>query len=136
MEKPMKSALGILVLIVIGGGLFLFRDRILPSRGSVCRPHDANVGSLGSALKTYRLNAGVYPTTEQGLKALIERPDTPPFRKRWVKIADKIPLDPWMNEHRYRLLPEGSENNFEIFSAGKDGTFGTPDDLSSLLTDQ
>ena len=84
--------------------------------------------SISSALKTYKINAGHYPSTEQGLQALVERPTTPPLPEDWVKIADKVPIDPWKNEYRYRCLPEGSPNPFELISNGQDGIEGTKDD--------
>jgi general secretion pathway protein G len=88
--------------------------------------------SLSSALKTYKINTGHYPSTEQGLQALVERPTIPPFPDDWVKIADKVPTDPWKNEYRYRCFPEGSPQPFELISNGPDGIEGTKDDRSSL----
>lgn len=86
--------------------------------------------SISAALHTYKINAGHYPTTEQGLQALVERPTIPPFPDDWVKIADKVPTDPWKNEYRYRSFPEGSPQPFELISNGPDGIEGTKDDRS------
>jgi general secretion pathway protein G len=90
----------------------------------------ADFQSLGSAIKTYKINAGHYPSTEQGLRALVERPTIPPFPDDWVKIADKVPTDPWKNEYRYRCFPEGSPQPFDLISNGPDGIEGTKDDRS------
>lgn len=86
--------------------------------------------SISSALHTYKINAGHYPSTEQGLQALVERPSIPPLPEDWVKIADKVPTDPWKNEYRYRCFPEGSPQPFELISNGPDGIEGTMDDRS------
>ena len=96
---------------------------------------DADFNAIGSSLKTYRLNAGQYPSTEQGLEALVEEPAIDPLPRRWTKIADRIPTDAWNNEYRYRRLSEDHPVGFEIISAGRDAQFGTEDDLSSLDPD-
>lgn len=88
--------------------------------------------SIGSALRSYKISAGHYPSTEQGLQALVERPTTPPLPEDWVKIMTKVPTDPWRNEYRYRCFPEGSPHPFELISNGPDGIEGTKDDRSSL----
>ncbi len=100
--------------------------------GTHCPRVPADFASIGSAVKAYHLNAGRYPTTQQGLEALITRPTTGPLPTRWMKVADSVPRDPWGNVYHYRLLPEGDARGFEITSAGKDGMFGTEDDLSNL----
>ena len=86
--------------------------------------------SIGACLKTYRINGGQYPSTEQGLVALAARPDTGPQPEKWIQIITKIPSDPWGREYRYRLLSDGKD--FELRSAGPDGSFGTKDDISTL----
>ena len=79
---------------------------------------------------TYRINAGHFPSTEQGLQALVERPTIPPLPEDWVKLADRVPKDPWGNEYRYRCLPESSAHPYDIISNGPDGIEGTKDDRS------
>jgi len=93
---------------------------------------DADLRSISSALKAYKMNAGHYPTTKQGLEALVARPEGPPHPKLWERIADYVPRDPWEGIYRYRAFPEDDKRGFEIISMGKDGQLGTEDDLSSL----
>jgi len=88
--------------------------------------------SIRSALHTYKINARFYPSTDQGLRALVDKPTSEPFPDDWVKIADKVPTDPWQREYQYRLLPEGSEAAFELWTFGADGLPGTGDEQSSL----
>lgn len=129
----MKATAGVLVLTVMAGGVYLFRDLVgLTPQGTVYSRPLSDFNSLAAALKTYQLNAGFYPTTEQGLQALVQKPSTAPIPGRWRKIADHVPTDPWNKPYQYRKLPEGDERDFELYSAGKDGVFGTDDDLSSL----
>ena len=83
---------------------------------------------LKRSLEMYKLDNGNYPTTEQGLKALVEKPQTPPVPKKWRQYLDSVPKDPWGNDYIY-IFP--SENHpFELKSKGPDGELGTEDDIS------
>lgn len=81
---------------------------------------------LESALKMYKLHNGSYPTTEQGLKALVEPPTTGNLPKNWSKGGylekGKVPKDPWKNEFIY-VCP-GSHGDFDLTSLGADGEPG------------
>jgi general secretion pathway protein G len=85
--------------------------------------------ALKSALEEFRIDNGFYPTTEQGLKALVEEPTTPPLPKRWHKYLDEIPKDGWGNPFVY-LSPGMEDHPYELFSKGPDGIEGTEDDIS------
>lgn len=91
----------------------------------------ADFQAIGSALNSYKINAGHYPTTEQGLQALVERPTIPPLPDDWVKIWQKVPTDPWKNEYRYRRLHDSSPRPFELRCVGPDGVEGNEDDRVS-----
>ena len=132
----MKTNLAILVFIaVLTVGAVVFD---VPARwfeeGAKLAPVKGDFQSISSALRAYKTIAGHYPSTEQGLRALVERPTVPPFSEDWVKIAERVPTDPWKNEYRYRSFPEGSPHHFELISNGPDGIEGTNDDriLSDL----
>ncbi|OQY00797.1 MAG: type II secretion system protein GspG [Desulfobacteraceae bacterium 4572_130] len=83
----------------------------------------ADIAAISTSLKLYRLDNGFYPTTEQGLNALIEKPDVEPIPVKWSKDGylskKKIPRDPWGREYFY-LCP-GVNNEFDIISYGSDG---------------
>ncbi len=87
--------------------------------------------SIGSALRTYKINAGHYPSTEQGLQALVERPTVPPLPKDWVQVMTRTPTDPWRREFQYRLIAGHPDARFELRSLGPDGICGTADDRVS-----
>lgn len=88
--------------------------------------------ALESSLNTYRMNAGHYPTTGQGMEALVTEPTTAPIPRRWIQICDTIPKDPWGTTYDYRQLAEDDPRGFELHSAGEDQRFGSKDDISSL----
>ncbi len=87
--------------------------------------------AIGSALEGYKLNAGNYPTTQQGLKALVEKPTSSPQPRRWVQVSKSVPIDPWGNEYRYQFPGSKNASQFEIISNGPDGRPNTDDDISS-----
>ena len=83
-----------------------------------------DVATLGAALKLYRLDNQRYPTTEQGLKALVEKPTIEPVPTNWKTggYLDKLPKDPWGNPYQY--LQPGIHGELDIFSLGADGQPG------------
>lgn len=99
------------------------------------RVDDANVTKakseirvIDSALKFYRLDNFSYPTTEQGLRALVERPNDPNVRN-WKSggylEGGKVPVDPWGNPYQY--LNPGTRGEIDIYSFGRDGKPGGED---------
>lgn len=80
------------------------------------------IEDLSATLDMYKLDVGSYPTTEQGLEALVEAPDS---AKRWngpyLRKA-KVPLDPWQNEYKY--VSPGEHGKFDLASLGADGKEG------------
>ncbi len=82
-----------------------------------------DISAIETALKLYRLHNGNYPSTEQGLRALIEEPTTEPLPRRWDKNGylekKSIPKDPWDREYIY--LSPGVHDEYDIISYGADG---------------
>jgi general secretion pathway protein G len=83
----------------------------------------ADLASLAQALNLYRLDNGGYPTTDQGLAALVERPTTPPVPKSWRNegYVDRVPSDPWGNPYVYLLM---TPQRYVLKSFGGDGVEG------------
>jgi general secretion pathway protein G len=126
----MVIVLGI-IAVLLGGSIALIGG---VGEGAKLQRVKGDFQSIGSALRTYKINAGNYPTTQQGLKALVEKPTTTPKPDDWVKIADKVPTDPWKNEYGYKFPGSKNPAEFEIISKGPDGIEGNEDDRSSQST--
>ncbi len=78
---------------------------------------------LEAPLLQFRIHTGSYPTTEQGLKALIEAPAGVGSRWRGPYIRDReIPKDPWGNPYQYRYPGQKNPNGYDLWSLGPDGT--------------
>lgn len=89
-----------------------------------------DIATLETALKMYKLDNGVYPTTEQGLQALVEAPQTGVTPKNWRKGGylekNKVMKDPWGNDFVY--ISPGVHGDFDITSYGLDGVPGGESD--------
>jgi general secretion pathway protein G len=91
----------------------------------------AQIDGFEKALDTYRLDTGHYPSTEQGLNALVARPPSEP---KWngPYLRKAVPPDPWGNPYRYKSPAERSE--YEILSLGKDGQPGGTGDSADITS--
>lgn len=123
----MVIVLGIIAMI-LGGAIFAMKGIGDSAKLSQV---DADFKTLDTALMSYKLNAGNFPTTQQGLRALVEKPSTTPVPRRWAQVSKKVPLDPWKQEYIYRFPGKKNANEYEIVSKGPDGMENTGDDLSS-----
>jgi general secretion pathway protein G len=81
---------------------------------------------LGLALDNYRLDSGGYPTTDQGLAALRERPrrGPPPMNWHGPYLKKDVPLDPWGRAYVYRSPGERNRSGYDLVTLGRDGTSG------------
>jgi general secretion pathway protein G len=83
-----------------------------------------DVGTIIQALKLYRLDIGRYPSTEQGLKALVEKPVSEPVPQNWKAggYLESLPKDPWGNVYQYSN--PGTHGEIDVYSFGADGKPG------------
>jgi len=117
-----------IVIVIIGILATLLIPRIME------RPEEArrikamaDIKTIESALKLYKIDSGTYPTTEQGIEALIKKPDTSPVPKKWREggylEGNAVPKDPWSNAYYY-TSPGTDGRDYEIVSYGHDGEPG------------
>jgi general secretion pathway protein G len=88
----------------------------------------ADVQALGTQLKLYESMNGFFPTTEQGIQALVTPPDTDPKPARWYQLFKEVPKDPWHNNYIYRCPGVKNPGGYDLFSAGPDRIADTADD--------
>lgn len=92
----------------------------------------SDITTLENLLETYFMQNGDYPTTEQGLRALVEKPSSPPIPRNWNgPYVRKIPVDPWGNEYKYSFPGEHNRDEFDLLSIGRDQQQGTDDDITN-----
>ena len=118
----------LMVVIIILGVLAMWVAPKIMGRPGEARQVKAllDIQNLETALKLYKLDTGVYPTTEQSLQALVEKPETGNVPKKWKDGGylekSRVPKDPWGNEFIY--LSPGLKGDFDIISYGLDGVPG------------
>lgn len=79
-------------------------------------------GNISLALKLYELDNGNYPTTDQGLEALLSKPSSNPAPINWNgPYLEREPIDPWGKEYQYRFPGAHNTQGFDLYSLGKDG---------------
>jgi len=90
------------------------------------------VGTFMMALTLFEQDTGRYPTSEEGLEALIKNPNVTHWRGSYLESAG-VPLDPWDHAYKYTFPSElvSSETLYDIVSAGPDGVFGNKDDITN-----
>jgi len=126
-KKKAFTLLELLVVLVILGLLAsLIAPRIMGRLGTAKRKvAQSQIALLEAALDQYRLDLGHYPTTEEGLEALIVPPEDEKDRARWrgpYLKKKKIPQDPWGHPYHYRC--PGEHGDYDLWSYGADGKPG------------
>jgi general secretion pathway protein G len=116
----------ILVVVVILGilaGLLVPRIMDAPDKARVVEAK-TNISTIVGALKMYKLDNGVYPSPDQGLQALVQKPQTGEIPRNWKSggYLDRLPQDPW--KHDYQYLNPGIRGDVDVVSLGADGQPG------------
>ena len=128
--RERELGLTLIEMIVVLAIIALIAALIVPN--IIGRPDQARVTvaqtdlkSISAALKIYRLDNGDYPTTAQGLQALVSKPSGDPAPANYASggYLDKLPSDPWGNPYVYKSPAEDGAG-FELTSLGKDGKVG------------
>lgn len=126
MRSPINKSLGftlleVMVVVVIiavmaaavGPAIFDNLNKANETRAKT------DIKSLSSMLEIYRAENYTFPSTDQGLDALVSKPSGDPAAKNWRRYTKKTPIDPWGVPYKY--LSPGSHGEVDIYSFGKDG---------------
>ncbi|OGV29192.1 MAG: type II secretion system protein GspG [Legionellales bacterium RIFCSPHIGHO2_12_FULL_35_11] len=115
------SLIEIMVVVVILG---ILAALVVPK--IIDRPDEARVVkakqdvlAIQNALELYKLDNGFYPSTDQGLVVLIEKPSTDPIPHNWKAYLKSLPKDPWNRDYLY--LNPGQHSDIDIFTFGANG---------------
>ncbi|HWA37960.1 MAG TPA: type II secretion system major pseudopilin GspG [Burkholderiales bacterium] len=128
-RERLRNGFTLIEVMVVVAILAILASLIVPK--VIGRPDEARVvaakqdiATLMQALKLYRLDNNRYPTTEQGLAALVAAPSTAPVPTNWKPggYLERLPRDPWGNPYRY--LNPGLRGEIDVFSFGADGVAG------------
>lgn len=113
----------IVVMIIIGTLAAYIAPRIFdrPEQARIIAAKQ-QIHGIMNALGLYKMDNLRYPTTEQGLQALVTKPTIPPIPPNWKQYMDSLPKDPW--GHPYQYLQPGLHGDVDVFSFGADGVAG------------
>lgn len=129
------TLLEIMVVIVILGLLAsLTIPSLMGNKDKADRQKAASdIVALENALDMYRLDNGRYPSSEQGLTALVTKPVLAPIPKNYPEdgYIRRLPQDPWGEE--YHLSNPGHHGKLDVFSVGQDGVVDTDDDIGNWV---
>ncbi|MEY3017467.1 MAG: hypothetical protein RL336_602 [Pseudomonadota bacterium] len=131
------SLIEILVVMVIIGILVSLVAPSVLNRVDDARLQkvEADFKSIESALSIYHLDNFTYPSTDQGLQALVSKPDGQPEARNWKKggYLKEMPVDPWGREYLY-LSPGEEGREFDLYTLGADGVSGGEDQNADLFS--
>lgn len=128
--RPGFTLIELMVVLVILGLLATFIGPQIMSAPDKARVSKAvnDINVLKSAVELYRAENGNYPSTDQGLQALVEKPELEPVPNNWSPggylSSSIVPKDPWGNDYIYRSPTEDENRPYEIISYGADGQEG------------
>jgi general secretion pathway protein G len=119
-----------IVVIIIAALAAMVAPRLVDrSDDAKAQISKGDISNVDVSLKLYRLDTGAYPTTEEGLDALMARPSS---ANNWKgPYLERRALDPWRRPYRYRQPGTHNTVGFDLFSVGKDGQEGTADDINN-----
>jgi general secretion pathway protein G len=119
------------VVIIIGimGAIVIPKVINKPDQARIVRAKQ-DIISIQSALDLYRLDNGRYPSTDQGLQALVSKPSLPPIPQNWHQYLREMPTDPWGTAYHY--LSPGQHSDVDIFTYDPTGQPGGTGDKAEI----
>jgi general secretion pathway protein G len=106
-----------IIAVLVGSAIYLLVGNVDVAK---IQRVDTDKQAIITQLKTYEMMNYNYPTTEQGLAALVSRPSSEPVPKRWTQMLQSVPLDPWGTPYVYVSPGKKNPNTFDLYSLGAD----------------
>ena len=123
----------LLVVVIIGILAAIVAPRLIGrSEEARVAAAQADLKTLGNQLAAYEVDNGRFPTTAQGLAALLLQPTGNPAPKNWKGPyidAKELPVDPWDSPYKYIYPGQRNPNGYDLLSNGPDGLEGSEDDI-------
>lgn len=124
-----------LVVVIIGILASIVGPRLIGRMGEAKENATrTQMASIKTALMAYEMRMDRFPSTSEGLSALVVKPSGADANQ-WQKQMDSLPMDAWKRPFQY-AYPSEHGMDFDLSSAGSDGNFGTPDDLTNWQSEE
>ncbi len=117
-----------IIALLLGSAIFAMKDNLIIAQDTRIK---GDLQSIQTCLLTYQAGNGFLPTTEQGLNALVTRPDSDPRPRQWRQAFQKVPRDPFDQEYKYVQPGTHNPDGYDLYSIGKDRKDGTADDVGN-----
>ncbi len=104
-----------IIALLLGTAIYKLTGNVEYARDTRVR---ADIQGINTQLKLYESMNGFFPTTDQGLQALVTQPDTDPRPTRWYQLYREMPKDPWQNNYIYICPGIKNPNSYDLYSAG------------------
>ena len=114
-----------IIALLLGTAIYKLSGNVEYARHTTV---SADIQSIGTQLKLYESMNGFFPTTEQGLQALVTQPSSDPQPQRWYQLFKELPLDPWRDPYIYISPGKKDPSGYDLYSSGPDRKPDTPDD--------
>jgi general secretion pathway protein G len=106
-----------IIAVLVGSAVYLLVGNVDVAKKQRV---DTDIQTITTQLKTYEMVNYRFPTTDQGINALVERPTVEPIPPRWTKLMREMPLDPWGTPYKYICPGKVHPDSFDIYSLGPD----------------
>jgi general secretion pathway protein G len=117
-----------IISILAAGSIYMIKGNVDVAKETRV---ESDLQNIATQLQLYEARNMRPPTTEQGLKALVEKPTIEPVPEKFTQLMEDVPKDPWGAEYKYRYPAQKSKKPYDIYSMGKDGQDGTDDDIGN-----
>ena len=118
----------LIIALLMGAAIYVMGDNLIDAQKARAQ---ADIRAIGTQLTVYQAQNGFLPTTEQGLQALVSKPETEPKPRSWRQYMKEIPEDSWKNPYFYVQPGRHNPDSYDLFSAGKDRKPDTEDDIGN-----
>lgn len=107
-----------IIAVLVGSAIYMLVGNIDVAKDQRV---ESDIQAISMQLRTYEMLNYRKPTTEQGLKALVQPPASDPKPRKWKQLMKAVPLDPWGAEYVYRNPGRINSGGFDLYSLGPDG---------------
>lgn len=106
-----------IIAVLVGSAIYLLAGNIDVAKEQRV---DTDLQAIKTQLKVYEMMNYTFPTTEQGLAALVKKPSTEPAPRKWRQLLESVPLDPWGTPYHYENPGRKNPGGYDLFSFGPD----------------
>jgi general secretion pathway protein G len=106
-----------IIAVLVGSAIYLLVGNVDVAKKQRV---DTDKQAITTQLKMYEMTNYNFPTTQQGLEALVKKPTSEPVPKRWTQLMSEVPLDPWGTPYVYVSPGKKNPSGFDLYSLGPD----------------